>query len=95
MVYDVLLTHKNKKVIAHIRQWPQIVAEADTEELALAKASADLKTLLTNSQIVKMEIDLNSAVHPWAEFEAMFADDPDWDEFQTELKEYRKEANQL
>jgi predicted RNase H-like HicB family nuclease len=45
MTYNVLLTKKDEKFITRVREWPEIVVEGETEEEALIKAQADLKSL--------------------------------------------------
>ncbi len=94
MTYDVLVIHKEKGVIARVRQWPQIVVEGETEEEALAQVQADLKALLQGGRVVQVDLNLDPAAHPWVRWAGMFADDADWDEFQAEINRYRQDANQ-
>ena len=93
MTYDVLVTQKDAKFIAHVRQWPAVIAEGDTEEEALQKIQTDLKSFLAEGRVVQLEIDETSGEHPWKQFAGMFADDPDWDGFQTAIQQYREEKD--
>jgi predicted RNase H-like HicB family nuclease len=93
MIYDVLVTKKEKKFIARVRAWPEIVVEGDTEEEALCKARADLQALLMAGRIVQLSLDVKSDVRPWQQFAGMFADDPDWDAFQAAIQQYREERD--
>ena len=93
MTYDVLLTRKEKKFIARVRAWPEIVVEGDTEEEALCKAQADLQALLMAGRIVQLSLDVKPEAHPWQQFAGMFADDPDWDAFQAAIQQYREEVD--
>jgi len=93
MTYDVLVTKRDEKFIARVRAWPEIVAEGDTEQEVLMKAQADLKSLLAEGRIVQLEIDVTPDEHPWRRFAGMFADDPDWDEFQASIQQYREELD--
>ncbi len=93
MTYDVLLTKKDEKFIARVRQWPEVVVEDETEEKVLARARADLKTLLAEGRIVQLDLDLEPTGHPWLKFAGMFADDPDWEEFQESIQQYREELD--
>jgi hypothetical protein len=93
MTYDVLVTKKDEKFIAHVRAWPGIVAEGDTEEDALTKVQADLKSLLRQGRVVQIDPDVTPTEHPWKQFAGMFADDPDWDEFQASIRQYREEVD--
>lgn len=90
MTFDVLLTQKDQKYFAHVRQWPEIVAEGETEAKALAQAQADLKALLSTGRLVQLELDLAPGDHPWHRFAGMFAADPDWDAFQAAIAEDRQ-----
>jgi len=90
MTFDILLTQKNQKYFAHVRQWPEIIGEGDTEEKALAQARTDLKALLSGGRMVKLDLDLEPSEHPWRSFAGMFDDDPDWDEFQEVIEIYRQ-----
>jgi predicted RNase H-like HicB family nuclease len=93
MTYDVLLTQEGDKFVAHVCQWPAIVAESDTEEDALRKAKVSLQSLLTGGRIVQLEVDIKPEEHPWQQFAGMFADDPDWEALQASMREYREEID--
>ena len=93
MTYDVLLTKKDEKFIARVREWPEIMVEGDTEEEVLSKAQADLKSLLVSGRIVQLDLEVKPDEHPWLKFAGMFADDPDWDEFQESIHQYREEID--
>jgi hypothetical protein len=90
MTYDVLVTKHDKKFIARVRTWPEIIVEGDTEEEVLRKVQADLKVLLLTGRIVQVALDVKPDAHPWQTFVGMFADDPDWDEFQAAIQRYRE-----
>ena len=94
MIYDVLVTQKDTKFIAHVRQWPAVNAEGETEEEALRKIQMDLKSLLSKGRVVQLEIDEASEEHPWKQFAGMFADDPDWNAFQAAIQQYREERDE-
>ncbi len=95
MTYDVLLTKKDEKFIARVREWPEIVGEGETEEEALVKAQADLKSLLVGGRIVQLDLEVKPSEHPWFKFAGMFADDADWDNFQASMQQYREEIDQV
>lgn len=95
MTFDVLLTQKNQHFFAHVRQWPEIIGQGETEEQALAQARNDLKALLAGGRMVQLDLDLSPTEHPWAAFEGMFATDPDWDAFQQALQENRDSLDEL
>jgi len=91
MTYDVLLTKKDEKFIARVREWSEIVVEGETEEEALVKAQADLKSLLVGGRIVQLDLEVKPDEHPWLKFAGMFANDPDWDKFQESMRQYQEE----
>lgn len=93
MSYDVLLTKKDEKFVARVRQWPEIVIEGETEEKVLAQARADLKALLNEGRIVQLDLEVESDEHSWQQFAGMFADDPDWELFQESMQRYREEID--
>lgn len=93
MTYDVLVTKHEKKFMARVRAWPEIVVEGDTEEEVLRKAQADLQALLMTGRIVQFELDMKPDEHPWQAFAGMFADDPDWDAFQAAIQRYREDID--
>ena len=93
MTYDVLLTRKDDKFIARVRQWPVIVVEGDSEEEVLRKAQSDLESPLVGGRIIQLELETQPEAHPWQRFAGMFADDPDWDAFQESMQAYRAELD--
>jgi predicted RNase H-like HicB family nuclease len=93
MTYEVLVTRKENKFIARVRQWPVIVVEGESEEEVLRQAQADLQTLLARERIIQLELDAKPEDHPWQAFAGMFADDPDWEAFQESVQQYREEVD--
>lgn len=93
MTYDVLVTRQEKKFIARVRAWPEIVVEGDTEEEVLRRAQADLQALLMTGRIVQLSLDVQLDEHPWRQFAGMFTDDPDWDAFQAAIQQYREDID--
>jgi hypothetical protein len=93
MTYDVLVTRQEKKFIARVRAWPEIVVEGHTEEEVLRKVQADLQALLMTGRIVQLVLDVKPDEHPWRQFAGMFADDPDWEAFQAAIQQYRDDVD--
>jgi len=92
MAYDVLLTKKDERFVARVCQWPEIIAEGDTEERALDMVRSGLRNLLLGGRLVKLDIRPVPDEHAWSEYAGMFADDPDWEEFQKSIRQYRRET---
>jgi len=95
MICDVLLTKKDKKFIARVCQYPEIVAEDDTEKGVLTKARIRLGELLSGGRIVKIDTGSEPCEHPWIKYAGMFADDSDWEPFQESLRQYREETDSV
>ena len=92
MIYEVLVTRKENKFIARVRQWPMIVVEGDSEEEVVRQAQADLQALLAGGRMIQLELDAKPETHAWQPFAGMFADDPDWEAFQASMHQYREEV---
>ncbi|MDM8516793.1 hypothetical protein QUF76_11385 [Desulfobacterales bacterium HSG16] len=93
MTYNVLLTKENKKFIARVCQWPEIVVEGDTENGVLAMARSGLEKLLFSGRIVQVDIEPEASGHKWSKYAGMFTDDPDWKDFQESVKQYRMDTD--
>lgn len=94
MTYEVLLTKKDEKFIARVRQWPEIRVEGETEAKVLAQTRADLTALLLNGWIVPLDLEVEPEGHPWSQFAGMFATDPDWEAWQQAIQQSRAEVDE-
>ena len=92
MICDVLLTKTDKKFIARVCQYPEIVAEDETGEGVLTMTRARLKKLLFGGRIVRIDIESEPHEHQWLKYAGMFADDSDWEPFQESIRQYRRET---
>jgi hypothetical protein len=95
MTYDVLLLQRNQKYIARVRQWPDVMAEDDTEAGALALVEARLQDFFKQVKIVQLDITPPHNLHPWAKWAGVFDDDDDWDEFQADVDTYRQDVDNI
>jgi len=69
-----------------------VSARGATRAEALAKLHAKIQTRLKNgTEIVGLEV--GPQPHPLAEFAGMFKDDPLFDDWQTAIAEYRRQAD--
>lgn len=91
MRYDVFLTKKDEKFVARVCQWPEIMVEGGTEEIVLDMARSELRKRMFGGRLVRLDISPEFHEHAWAEHAGMFADDPDWEEFQESVRQYRRE----
>lgn len=97
MTYQIFVQGQPESgYVASVIGVPDCVAEAETEEEAVAKAEEALKQWLSQGKIVTVEIDNGEAAqvkNPWLELCGAFADDPTWDDFQANIAEYRRELD--
>lgn len=96
MTYQIFVQGQPESgYVASVIGVPDCVAEAETEEEAVAKAEEALKQWFSQGKIVTVEIDGAPAQvkNPWLEMYGCFEDDPTWDEFQANIQEYRRELD--
>jgi hypothetical protein len=93
MTYDVLVTReKNERYTARVLLLPDIVMTGDTEEEVLEQVKTAIIDLRTSSRIVHLDVPplAEEEADPWLRYAGLWADDPDWDVFQTEVEAFRQ-----
>jgi predicted RNase H-like HicB family nuclease len=95
MTYEVILRKQQNKYIARVRDWPEVVIEEETCEAALTQIKQHLTTYLSQPpEVIQIELEpMVTAEHPWLQFAGMWANDPTWDDFVTEVAAYRQEMD--
>jgi predicted RNase H-like HicB family nuclease len=95
MTYDVILRKKHNKYIARVRDWPEVVIEEETREAAITQIKQQLTAYLSQPpEVIHIELEPSATgEHPWLQFAGMWADDPTWDDFVTEVAAYRQEMD--
>ncbi|MFQ5631505.1 MAG: hypothetical protein ACE5I1_22265 [bacterium] len=96
MTCDVILTRKNNKYLARVKEWPDVFAEERTRDAAIRKIKKNLLEYLTKQvEVVKIEVPLpNETGNPWLDKFGWFKDDPTFDDLQSEIAVYRNELDQ-
>jgi len=96
MVYDVILRKQNNEFIAQAKEWPDVIARADTRGHAIDEVKKRLLDYLTNQvELVQVEIPLlEPTTNLWLEKFGWFKDDPTFDDWQAEIAKYRQEIDQ-
>jgi hypothetical protein len=89
--YSVLLEHPTDYV-ATVMQFPDCQAHGATREEALEKVQQLLHDRLRQAEIVSVAIESPSE-HPWMKFSGIFKDDPDFDQWVTEIATDRRELD--
>jgi predicted RNase H-like HicB family nuclease len=93
MHYPVVVRAESEhRYVARPVGLPEIEAEAETEQAAIDAVRQKLKTWLGDAKLVQVEVTPTSG-NPWLDFFGSSADDPDWEDYQTEIKRVREQAN--
>jgi hypothetical protein len=78
-----------------MRDWPEVVSEEETHEAAMTQIKQQLTAYLSQPPEV-IHIELEPAApgeHLWLRFAGMWADNPTWDDFVTEVAASRQEMD--
>ena len=91
----ILLEHTDQgNVIATLLELPNCQAEAPTREQALAALQQQVAARLANTELLALDIQPTlTTANPWMKFAGVFKDDPDFDEFQRAIQDYRREID--
>lgn len=92
MTYNIILSRRNNKYIARVREWPEVVVEEQTREAAIDQVKEQLVEYLTHEvEVVQIDIELPVKIgNPWLDNFGRFKDDPTFDELQAEIAAYRQ-----
>ncbi len=93
MEYTVFLQqHENGGFVASVPAIPGCQSHGITEDEAIRNISVNIKKILRKTKIVRVTIDENGTLpqDPWDEVIVIFADDETFDDFQNEIKKYRR-----
>ena len=96
MTCDVILTRKDNKFVARVREWPEVIAEEKTRDAVIQKIKKKLLEYLTRQvEVIKIEVPLPEETgNPWLDKFGWFKDDPTFDDLQAEMAAYRQEVDQ-
>jgi predicted RNase H-like HicB family nuclease len=97
MDYQIFVEKQpNNGYVALALGWPDCVGTGETKEEAVSKPQAAVADQLAHGEIVQARIEATGTAvvdDPWVRMFGRDADDPNWDEFQAELRRIREEAN--
>ena len=71
---------------------PAIGGRGPTREAAISRAQAALSEAMASGETVSVTLDLADP-NPWLEDAGVWKDDPQWEEYQAAIEEYRREAD--
>jgi predicted RNase H-like HicB family nuclease len=97
MIYDVILSRKNNKYVARVKEWPEVTAEEPSREEAIREVESRLVEYLTNQvEVVQIEVELAAKEdNPWLRNFGRFKDDPTFDDLQAKIAAYRQEIDSV
>ncbi|BAZ08933.1 hypothetical protein NIES4071_07390 [Calothrix sp. NIES-4071] len=95
MQYQVFVqSHPDNKFIASIVGIPNSTVEGGTKEEAIALAKAALETQLASGELVTIDVGKEHSqqqTDPWLKHMGIFASDPTFDDFLSEVAAYRQQ----
>jgi predicted RNase H-like HicB family nuclease len=98
MQYQVFVkSHTENKFIASIIGIPDSTVEGATKEEAIALAKAALEKQLASGEIVTIDVGKESSQQekdPWLKHMGIFASDPTFDDFLSEVAAYRQQVSE-
>ncbi len=97
MTFQIFVQHQPEQgYVASIIGIPDCVAKGATKEEAVAKAKEVLNQLLSQGELVAVEIDNGgrSSENPWLALYGRFKDDPTYDDFLAAIEDYRRELDE-
>ena len=93
MMYNVLLTKQpNNLYTARVMSLPDVIVSGTDDAEVLARVRAAIANMHANSRLIQVEappLD-EMPVDPWLRFAGMWEDDPDWNQFQSEIQTFRE-----
>lgn len=92
MTYDVILSKKNNKYVARVKEWPEVVVEEQTREEAIHQIKEQLVEYLTHQvEVIQIDIDLPIKTgNPWLDNFGRFRNDSTFADLQAEIAAYRQ-----
>lgn len=93
MQYDILVTPINGHFRGRVIGLSEIVIEAPTRQEVIEQIEHEIRQLLAESEIVKLDLDAHNQPHPLAQFAGMWQDDPLFDQFVDAMQRYRAEVD--
>ena len=92
-MYALIENKPDGKYIASLIGWPDVTAQGETEDEALAELRQSLTRHLKRRRIVPLEIDTSPSDNPWLELGEAFKDNPLLDEVTQSIAEYRRQLD--
>ena len=71
----------------------RVVAEGATRKQALDRLESLLREQLSCAEFVQLTVAVPGEAHPWMTLASTWKDHPDWEAFEENLKEYRRQVD--
>lgn len=94
MEYVVVLEKERGHYRAVVPALPGCVVQGQTRAETLERMQQAIEERLSKVEITTVEVKQPPAFDPWKPFIGMWKDDPSWEEFQTEIANYRQQINE-
>lgn len=96
MICDVVISRKNNKYIARVKDYPEIFAEEISRDKAITQVRSKLIDYLTNKvELVQIEVPIPTTTgNPWLDKFGWFKNDPTFEDLQSQIAAYRNEIDQ-
>jgi predicted RNase H-like HicB family nuclease len=92
MTVDVLVRREpGGRYKATVLGWPDCTASADSRDEAIERTRQSLANLLSQAEIVQVEVGTEQQQSSLAPFAGMWADDETWDTFVAAMQAHRRE----
>ena len=92
-MYALIENKPDGTYTASLIGWPDVTAQGETENEALAELRQSLTRQLKRARIVPLEIDTSQSDNPWLQMAGIFKDDPLFAEVQESIAAYRRELD--
>lgn len=92
-MYALIENKPDGKYTASLIGWPDVTAQGETEDEALAELRQSLARHLKRARIVPLELDRSQSDNPWLQMAGIFKDDPLFAEVQELIAAYRRELD--
>jgi predicted RNase H-like HicB family nuclease len=90
-MYALIENKPDGKYVASLIGWPDVTAQGETEDEALAELRQSLTRHLKRGRIVPLEFDSSPSDNPWLQLGETFKDNPLLDEVTRSIEEYRRQ----
>ncbi len=91
--YALYVSRENRGYQATVLGCPTIGGRGPTREIAIRRAEAALHQAMASGEIVSVTLDADE-LNPWLEDAGIWKQDPQWDEYQAAVAEYRREVDE-